>query len=384
MRPRVLHVLEALEGGTARHLVDIARHATAADHEVVVPPRRVGGATDAAAIDRLRRAGATVHLLPMRRAPWSPRNAESVARLARLLRSQRPDIVHGHSSIGGMLARLAAVGLDVPRVYTPNGITQVRAGITVERALRALTERLVAVSPSEGALALELGLIDDARLVVVPNGIELDEPAPVDLRAQLGIPDGTPLVGTIARLVAQKAPEDFVDACAVVAPRHPAAHFVLVGDGPLARAVDERVQQRGLGGRFHRVRALPGASGALGALDVFTLSSRFEGGPYAPLEAMRAGTPVVLTDVVGNRDAVEHGVSGVVVPPADPSALGGAISDLLDDAARRSCMARAGRARLREQFDVRAMGARLNELYAELVQDARASDRSRSCASASM
>ncbi|MBA2281413.1 MAG: glycosyltransferase family 4 protein [Acidimicrobiia bacterium] len=363
MTVRVLHVLEALEGGTARHLVDVVRHARSVVHEVVLPPSRVGGITDPAATDRLRAAGATIHLLPMRRTPWSPRNGESLARLARLVRARRPDVVHGHSSIGGLLARLGAVGTGRPCLYTPNGITQVRAGVVVERRLRRFTHRFVAVSASEGELAVELGLIGSDRLVVIPNGIELEAPPPVPLRARLGIDAGVPLVGTIARLVPQKAPEDFVAACALVGAALPDAHFVLIGGGELQAQVDAALQASGLGARFHQLESLPGAAGALGEFDVFTLSSRFEGGPYAPLEAMRARTAVVLTDCVGSRDAVEHGTSGLLVPVGDPAALATAVVELLCAAERRRQLAAAGRARVEERFTVELMGARLDELY---------------------
>jgi glycosyltransferase involved in cell wall biosynthesis len=82
---------------------------------------------------------------------------------------------------------------------------------------------------------------------------------------------------------------------------------------------------------------------------------------------MRAGTPVVLTDVVGSRDAVEPGITGLLVPPADPGAAAEAVLGLLEDPARRAALADRARQRLVEQFDVAAMGARHDALYAELV-----------------
>jgi glycosyltransferase involved in cell wall biosynthesis len=357
--PVVLHVLEALEGGTARHLVDVATHATASRHHVVVPERRVGGLTDETALPRLRAAGATVHHLAMHRAPWSPANAAALARLRRLVRELRPDVVHGHSSIGGLLARLAADRGRTPVVYTANGITQVRAGRLVERGLRRRTSAFVATSDSEAEEARRLGLDRAGRVVVIPNGIPLDPPpTSLDLRAALGVPASAPLVGSISRLVPQKAPEDLVAALAVVLVRVPAAHAVVIGDGELAAAYEAAVDASA---------ALPDAGGVLDQLDVFVLASRFEGGPYSPLEAMRAGTPVVLTDVVGNRDAVEHGVSGLLVPPARADALGDAVVALLGDDAERARLGAAGRARVAERFDVTRMGAALDELYRELL-----------------
>ncbi len=369
IRPiRVLHVLEALEGGTARHLVDVATHTRGVRHVTVVPPRRVGGLTDETALPRLRSVDADVRLIEMHRAPWSPANLRALGALRALIRRERPDVVHGHSSIGGLLARLAATGTGIPTVYTPNGITQSRAGRLVERQLRSRTDVIVAVSESEADLARRLGLVGRGRVVVIPNGIELaTPPSPVDLRAHLQLPVGAPLVGTIARLVPQKAPEDFVAACAVVGHLVPDARFVLIGSGDLASEVDAAIARSGLHGRLHRIPTLVGAAGVLGQLDVFALSSRFEGGPYAPLEAMRAGVAVVLTEVVGSRDTVEHGVSGLVVPAGDPEALGRAVAELLQDPDRRQALAAAGQARVADRFDIRAMGTALDDLYEEVA-----------------
>ena len=97
------------------------------------------------------------------------------------------------------------------------------------------------------------------------------------------------------------------------------------------------------------------------------LASRFEGGPYAPLEAMRASTPVVLTNVTGSTDAVEDGVSGRLVPAADPAALGTAVADLLDDPTGAARLGAAGRRRVEHSFDVRSMAAALEAVYRGVV-----------------
>jgi glycosyltransferase involved in cell wall biosynthesis len=366
--PVVLHVLEALEGGTARHLGDIAEHAVGSRHHVVIPPRRVGGLTDETALPRLQAAGATVHHVDLRRTPWAPANAAALRRLRALVRELRPQIVHGHSSIGGLLARLATDRRRTPVVYTANGLTDVRVGVAVERALRRRTSAFVATSESEAEHAASLGVTRGVQVAVIPNGIPLQPPAAaLDLRDHLGLAAGTPLVGTISRLVPQKAPEDLVRALAVVLERVPAAHAIVIGDGELVAEYEAAVAATGVAPRLHRIPSLPDAGGVLDQLDVFVLASRFEGGPYAPLEAMRAGTPVVLTDVVGSRDAVVHDVSGLLVAPARPDLLGAAAADLLQDDARRARLGAAGRARMAERFDVRRMGEALDALYRELL-----------------
>ena len=118
---RVLHVLEAVQFGTVRHLQGVVRHVDA-EHVVVVRSPDHGRYTDDPAIEQMRRDGARVHFVPMRRSPVHPLNVAAVARVHRLIRRERPDIVHGHSSIGGAVARLAAVGTGATPCYTPNGL----------------------------------------------------------------------------------------------------------------------------------------------------------------------------------------------------------------------------------------------------------------------
>ena len=363
----VLHVLEALEGGTARHLVDLVRHAEGVRHVVVVPVERSAGVTDREAAPAMLAAGATVHHLPMRRTPWAPGNAAALAGLVRLTRRLRPDVVHAHSSIGGALAR--AAGWGAPVVYTPHAMATSPAYLAVERLLGRGTDRVVAVSPSEGERIERQRLVPPGRVVVIPNGIDLDPPPPDgrDLRRLLGLPADVRLVGTVARLIPQKAPVWFVAACAEVARRRPDVHFVLIGSGPLQRDVDRAVEASDLAGRLHRLASVPGAARVLGQLDVVTLLSRFEGGPYLPLEAMRAGTPVVVSDVVGNRDVVEDGVSGFVVPAGDAWTAADRAIRLLEDDPGRAAMVEAARRRLAERHDVRSMGLRTVALYQELA-----------------
>ena len=368
MRPTVLHVLEALETGCARHVVDVVTNATGTDHVVAVPSeRRGGGVTDRRAVDAMRAAGAEVFAVEMRRAVVSVGNAAAVARVARIAQRRKVDILHGHSGIGGVVARLAAGFVGRPAAYTPNGIARGRLATTVERLVGRATAVFVAVSESEAADARALGLVRHDRIRVIPNGIELPGPEPADLRAVLGVEPGTRLVGSMGRVAHQKAPEVVVATFALLAARYPDLTFAYIGDGVDAPAMAAAIASRGIGDRVRWVRSLDGAARYLGDLDVFLLASRFEGGPYAPLEAMRAGTPVVLTDVTGSRDCVADGETGLLVPPEDPAALADAVSSILDDPDRADRIIAAASSALAERFDVAAMGRRLDALYLELA-----------------
>ena len=361
---RVLHVIEAIEAGVARHVTDVVCRVPA-EHHVVVPSARTGGFTDEGAFVAMRSAGAEIHVTRMRRAVADPHNARAIVRTRRLIRALRPDVVHGHASVGGAVARLAAAGTGTPCIYTPNGLLPRRPVIAAERLLGRATSTLVAVSRSEADLVERLRVVPAERVTVIPNGIDLATAAPpgLDLRAELGVRAETPLIGSVGRLAPQKAPEVFIRACARIA-RGSDARFVLIGEGPQRALVKSELRSAALGDRFLHVPGLQDAAAVMAQFDVFALPSRYEAGPYAPLEAMRAGTPVVLSDVMGNRDTVVDGDSGLLVPPDDPEALAAAISRVLDDPELGRSLAAAARARLEAEFDVRRMAERVGALYA--------------------
>lgn len=311
--------------------------------------------------------GAQIDHVQMRRNTADPRNVWSVVQLRRLISHVNPSLVHAHSSIAGALVRLANLPPIVPVIYTPNGLTTERVGRSVERMLGGLASRLVAVSESEAIRARDWGVVSPDRLVVIPNGIDVEPPPRgPDIRAALEIPPGTPLIGTVMRLVPQKAPAEFVRVAGAVAKRRPEARFVLIGMGPLQDQVDAEVSKQEVETRFHQLPHLESASSVLDQLDIFVLPSRFEGGPYAPLEAMRAGTPVVLSNVVGNTDVVEPGISGMLVGFGQTEQMADAVITLLDDPALRKSMADAARARLHAKFDARQMGSAVEKLYREV------------------
>lgn len=362
----VLHVLEAVNAGCARHVTDLVVHVEGVRHVVAVPARRAGDVTDTEAVPRMRAAGAEVHLVDMRRLPPHPRNAAAWVTLARLARAVRPDVVHGHASVGGALARVLPVPARV--VWTPNGVLTHPLVVATERVLARRTDVIVAVSPGEAQLLARLRIQPRGEIRTIRNGIDLTRAADgTDLRAMLGVPPGTPLVGSLGRLVPQKAPLDVVEVFRRVATQRPDVHFVLIGDGRLAAAVDAAVASWDVHGQVHRIPELPRAARVLGQLQAFVLMSHYEGAPYAPLEAMREGAPVVLTDVVGSADTVAAGDSGFLVERGDSEAAARIVLDIVDKEAMSSAVAKRAEARLVAHHDVRAMADAHRRLYEGLV-----------------
>lgn len=368
-RPRavVLHVLEAVATGSERHLVDLVRHIDQFQHIVAIPSQHHGLST-AAAAERLERAGAQIQRVEMGRSRAIHAHLLALMALRRAIRLVEPDIIHGHSSIGGALARLASWGSAIPTVYTPHAFSRSRWAIPMERLLSRRADRLIAVSDSEREFAENHRLASGGRIVVIPNGIDPDPPPPLSepLRGRLGLGPDVPLVGSVGRLAWQKAPEIFVAACARVHQSLPEAHFVLVASGPMQQQLEQAVRDSGIASRFHLIPHLADAAAAIAEFDVFVLASRFEGGPYTLLEAMRAGTAVIVTDVAGNRDVVHDGVNGLIVPIDEPRLLADGIRGLLQDPKLRLRLVGFARQAVRT-YSVQEMAAATARLYADLL-----------------
>ncbi len=369
---RVLWIVEAAGGGTARHALDLAVGLAREGVEVHLffNPRR----TDAVwrrGWSRAKAAG--VRLLPLSMRAWpEPMDAARVFGLLRYLREYGPfDLVHGHSSKGGVLARALRRFGGPPAVYTPHAFASLRPGIAgqlaaaTERVLVPYTDALIAVSPDEAAEAKRLGYPPD-RVHVIPNGLDPDGFFPLsrrEARARLGLPEGARVVGFLGRFEPQKDPLLLLEAFALVGPGFPDALLALVGGGPLAPRLKTRARSLGIDSRV-RFLGFRAPEEALPAFDLLALPSRYEGMPYVLLEALWVGLPVVATRVGGA--AFVLGEVGLLVPPGDGKALAGAIKRLLADPGERAARAEAARARAR-RFLLQHMVRATLALYQRVV-----------------
>jgi len=358
---RVMHVIEAMHQGGAESLVVEQARAAAPDVETLVCALNRGGP----ALEAARGAGAATRVLGVR-------GAARVTALARLLREERVDLVHGHNPTGGLYGalagRLAGVGAVVRTEHSFHFAGRhSRAYPLLERLSTALTDRVVCVCEAvRESHAPRLGG-DPRRFVVILNGVAEPpptQPAAVTRRA-LGVPDGAPLLLTIGSLTRQKAQHVLLEALA--RPPLEGARLWIAGEGPLGGDLARRAESLGFAGRVAFLGPRRDVGDLLEACDVFALSSEREGLSVTLLEAMRAGRPVVATRVGGNPEAVADGVTGRIVPPGDPAALAEALGGLLADAARRAEFGRAARERWRALFTAERMVRETETLYRALL-----------------
>jgi glycosyltransferase involved in cell wall biosynthesis len=298
-------------------------------------------------------------------------------RLVRLMRRERFTIVHTHSAKGGFLGRIAAWLTRTPViVHTFHGFS-VHDGLSrprrwlyslLERSVRPCTDAFLAVSPRVAAESVQLRFARPGSVEVAPSAVELDQ-VPLEGAAhvlhRIGLPDDVPVVGTVGRIDYQKSPLDFVRMAARVAAVRPDARFVTVGDGPMAPEVRALAEELGVPLTVTGYRS--DAPELAAAMDVFVITSRYEGLGRALTEALASARPVVATAVNGVPDLVEPGATGLLAPYGDIEALATCVLWMLDHPELARAMGTAGRARVREGFSVSVMCAAVEGCYGRLL-----------------
>ncbi|HEX2685581.1 MAG TPA: glycosyltransferase [Kofleriaceae bacterium] len=294
-----------------------------------------------------------------------------VLRLARWLRTHRVDLVHTHNRMaliyGAPAGRLAGARVvHTKHGNNPKGGTRLFAGKLSAR----LVDAFVAVSAETAEFARKRNEIDERRLMVIANGIELGrfhpEPAArARVRNELGIAGDAWVIGTVGRIATEKNQALLLRAMAPLL--GPKVRLIVAGDGPLLPALSELAGTLGVTQLTHLLGARRDVPDVLNALDVFVMSSDTEGLPLVVLEAMATSLPVVSTSVGGIPNVLEEGQTGFLVPAGDEAALRHRVEKLYSDpAASRACGARARSAAV-TRFSAERMQRDYLELYTRVL-----------------
>jgi len=348
--------------------------------------RGVEGADEGSMDDLARELGVVpTRVGSMRREPGAGDLAALVS-LVRILRRDRPQLVHTHAAKAGTLGRCAAL-LAFPwrrpvLVHTFHGhsLSGYFASRTanvyrrIERWLARRTDVLVAVSREVRDDLVELGVAPVDRFAVVPLGFDLSRFLEDDdraarrsaLRAEWGLDAEHEVVTLIARLVPIKRVDRFLRVAGRLLDR-PRVRFVVVGDGELRDELTQSPAARALGDRLVWAGFRTDMPDVCFASDVVALTSDNEGTPVSLIEAQAAGVPVVGTDVGGVRSAVRDGQTGLVVPVGDDAALADAVRAIIDTPEQAQRMARAGREFARGTFGLERLVDDLDALYRRLL-----------------
>jgi glycosyltransferase involved in cell wall biosynthesis len=380
-RLKILHVVGTPGHGSGRQVINLAENMRDLGHElhIIYSGTRISPdfRCQLDGLSNVQRCDVAMSRNP------HPADLKSTFRIRSYIYRNGPfDVVHGHSSKAGALARVAAIGSGAVRVYTPHAFVTMDPLLQrgerhvyrrVEQILGRVSDGIIVVSDEERCEGISLG-IPEQRLFVIPPAISCPAgPARQIVRRTLGIEDHDICVGFVGRFVRQKAGDRLVRAFAIAAQRDAKLRLLMIGDGDARDQLHAEAERLELGRKVIWTGEIRSAE-AFRAIDIFVQPSRYEGLSGSTAEAIALGIPVVATACGGMSSLVEHGVNGFIVPQSSEDeiavSLAHAIAALATDEPLRR---RMGRASLEKSaaFDPGRVTREILELYAKLAMEKR-------------
>ena len=387
---KVLRVIARLNvGGPALHVAYLTAGLAERGYETTLVAGTIArGEESMSGVAEAR--GVTIETLAELHREIAPlRDARAILHLARLIKRDRPTILHTHTAKAGAVGRIAALlaGSARPPIIVHTFHGHVLRGYfnplttlgfrTLERWLARMTTVLVAVSPEVRDDLVRLGVAPAAKFAIVRLGIELeertgaDEGARAETRRQFGVPPDAFIVGWVGRMTAVKRTDDVVRALRGLVDRGVDAYLCLVGDGPDREHLERYAHEAGVVKRCLFVGYQDDVARFYEAIDVLLLPSVNEGTPVSVIEALAAQRPAVATRVGGTPDVIRDGIDGFLVEVGDAEALADRLAELAADPVRRAQMGADGRERVLGRYAVTRLVDDVDRLYRSLL-DARA------------
>ena len=306
-----------------------------------------------------------------RKGKW---DSSPLVRLVQQFRADGTKVVHTHHLgqllYGGLAGRLAGCRV-IHTEHDYYSLSRPRAQQLL-RVLTRLADRVTAVAePVRSFLEGTVGL-PASKLITIQNGVEIHryETAIPHDRKKWDLENSDVIIGCVARLSPEKGHTVLLRAFRKVISRHPQARLVLIGDGDERERLQHLAAELNIGHfvRFLGLRA--DVPEVLAACNLFTLPSIQEGFPMVILEALAAGKAVIASEVGAIPDAIQHGATGMLVPPGDVDALAHALCLLIEDEGVRLRLGQRGRAFVREAYDFERTVGRYDNLYQRVLGEA--------------
>lgn len=306
------------------------------------------------------------------RAPW--RIIFAQMKLIRVVRKQRPSVVHAFLPLTTFMGALAGRMTKVPLVITSRralGKHQERHILLRPFDLLAnrLSHRVTVNSRAVWEDTVNRDHIDPKKLVLIHNGVDFipfdsAKPFRKEVRKKLGIRSREKVIIIVSNLIPYKGHSDLLEAAQEVLRHIPQTVFLLVGeDRGIGRDLKKMAIELSIADRVRFLGLRNDIPQLMAASDLSVLPSHEEGFSNVILESMAAGLPIVATNVGGNPEAIEDGVTGWLVPPCNPVTMAEKIIDLLNDPQRAKSWGNQGRKRVRETFTIERMVEEHVKLY---------------------
>ncbi len=311
--------------------------------------------------------------------PWH--DTLALFSLWRILRAEKPDIVHTHTSKAGIIGRLAALLARVPIIiHTTHGHVfyghfspgTSRLFLFLEKCFATISDKMVALTEGEKQDYIKFRLCPEEKIIKIHSGVKVDKflHADIDIKKQkqaLGISDSRFIVGTVGWLWPIKGPMYLLKAMAIVWHSKPECELVFVGKGELEEDLKKAASEMGVSAKVKFLGWHREIENIMPVFDLFALASLNEGMGRVLVEAMAAGKPIVASNVGGVPDLVTPGKTGHLVPPADEKALAKAILSIVNKPQQARQMGAAGRHACQD-YSVAAMLKKLNDMYEDTLQ----------------
>ena len=307
------------------------------------------------------------------------RTFRSIIRLYKLLRKEKIQVIETLTFYSNMIGIITAWIARVPlRISSQRNTLErfPRWFLTLDALLvnSRLTDKMVAVSEQTRRYCIEIEKMNPEKLITIPNGVCLEDYARgqwvktelENFRETLGVPLHARVITSIARYHSQKGHQYLIEAAPKILQKHPESLFLWVGDGELKGELENKIQSKGLSKSFILLGVRKDIAKILACSDLFVLPSLYEGMPNVLLEAMAASLPVIATAVGGSKELIFDNKNGILIPPADPLALGEAINALLSDKERRLQFGSKACKYVEENFSEKKMHGQYEKMVQEL------------------
>lgn len=317
MRKKVLLIIEAMGGGGGRHVQDLILNLdqNLFQLSVIYSPER-SDVKFLANLDKYKEKAALYECETLTREINLKKDKAAYIYISKKIKDIKPDIVHCHSSKAGVIGRLAAKRCGIKKVfYTPHAYSflapefskqKKRIFVLIESFLsRYATTKTFCVSKGEKEAALTYRLDKKEKISVIYNGLpDVELPEKNEIKRQLGLKSTDIVIGNNARMSEQKNPLLFMEIAKNIIQKDRSYHFVWAGEGPLITHVKRFIQENDIEDNVHLLGYRSDSERIVAGYDIFLITSLYEGLPYAPIEAMRAGVPILGTNVVGNEELI--------------------------------------------------------------------------------
>lgn len=362
---KILYIITKSElGGAQTHLLEVVRYMHRAGHSVLVVAGTGGWLTD-----ELAATGIKYMVLPSLVREINPvKDVKTIKLLCNIVGKEQPDIIHCHSSKAGILGRVVGWIQHVPVVFTAHGWA-FTSGVSVskrifyaaiEYLMLGITNKVICVSEYDRNLAAKWFLHRYAKIVTVHNGIADKK---CEIHACNAVASCLKLV-SVARFSQQKNNMDLIRAVEQVNSVHAnGVQLNMVGDGPLLPECQAYVSAHHLGDVVHFLGSRTDVESVLAQNDIFCLISNYEGLPISIIEAMRAGMPVIASDVGGVNELIQDGLNGYLIPRGNLSELAEKLEYMLQHRENIESMGIAGRKIYEKEYTADRMNQKILSVY---------------------